>query len=64
MGIQVEHELHRRRLSRNVGLALVLLAFVALVFGLTLVKTKRGDFNAQPATTQGEPAAQQQGADN
>ena len=45
---QVEHELHQRRLGRNVGLALVLLAFVALVFGLTLVKTKRGDFAMKP----------------
>jgi hypothetical protein len=64
MGIRVEHELHRRRLSRNIGLALVLLFFVALVFGLTLVKTKRGDFNEQPAVSQGESTTQQQGADN
>ena len=34
MALKVEHELHQRRLGRNVGLALVLLAFVALVFGL------------------------------
>ena len=52
MGLKVEHELHHRRLGRNVGLALVLLAFVALVFGLTLVKTKRGDFNTQPQATE------------
>ena len=48
MGMKVEHELHHRRLGRNVGLGLVLVAFVALVFGLTLVKTKRGDLNMQP----------------
>lgn len=48
MALRVEHELHRRRLGRNVALALVLLGFVGLVFGLTLVKTKRGDFNAVP----------------
>ena len=59
MALKVEHELHQRRLGRNVGLALVLLAFVALVFGLTLVKTKRGDFamkpegNSQVETTMG-----------
>ena len=35
---RVEHELHHRRRSRNVGLLVVLLAFVALVFGLTIVK--------------------------
>ncbi len=33
-----EHELHRRRFGRNLGLGLVLVAFVALVFGLTVVK--------------------------
>ena len=38
MALHPEHELHRRRAGRNVGLALVLLAFVALVFGLTVVK--------------------------
>jgi ABC-type transporter Mla subunit MlaD len=35
---RVEHEIHRRRLSRNVGLGLVLGIFVAVVFGLTVVK--------------------------
>lgn len=38
MAIRVEHELHQRRKSRNYGLLVVLLAFVALVFGLTAVK--------------------------
>lgn len=33
-----EHELHQRRWGRNLGLGLVLAAFVALVFGLTIVK--------------------------
>ena len=40
MGLAREHELHRRRASRNIGLGLVLAAFVALVFGLTVVKVK------------------------
>lgn len=35
---RVEHELHHRRVSVNVGLGLVLMAFVALVFGLTIAK--------------------------
>lgn len=43
MALHVEHELHKRRRSRNVGLALVLLAFVALVFGLSVVKITQGD---------------------
>lgn len=38
-----EHELHKRRSSRNMGLGLVLVAFVALVFGLTVVKVTRGE---------------------
>ena len=38
MSFKATHELHRRRLGRNVGLGLVLAAFVALVFGLSMVK--------------------------
>ena len=33
MALHPEHELHRRRSGRNVGLALVLVAFVALLLG-------------------------------
>lgn len=43
-----EHELHQRRWGRNLGLGLVLGAFVALVFGLTIVKVARQDANAVP----------------
>jgi ferric-dicitrate binding protein FerR (iron transport regulator) len=32
------HELHRRRRSRNLGLLVVLLAFVALLFWVTIAK--------------------------
>lgn len=42
MALNTEHEIHRRRRSRNVGLGLVLVAFVALVFGLTVVKVQQG----------------------
>ncbi len=35
---RVEHEIHSRRRSRNVGLGVVLLAFVFLIMGLTYVK--------------------------
>ena len=41
--IRAEHELHSRRKSRNIGLGLTLVALVAVVFGLTVVKVKRGD---------------------
>lgn len=44
MDLDVEHELHARRKSRNMGVLFVLLAFVVLVFGLTVVKvTQLGD---------------------
>ena len=43
MVLRVEHELHQRRFSRNLGLGLVLAAFVALVFALTVVKVTQGD---------------------
>lgn len=52
MPLRVEHEIHSRRRSRNVGLAFVLVGFVALVFGLTVVKVRQGDlmegFDYQP----------------
>jgi hypothetical protein len=38
MSFRPDHEIYRRRLGRNVGLGLTLLAFVAIVFGLTVVK--------------------------
>jgi len=38
MAIRVEHEIHERRRGRNLGLGLVLVAFVGVVFGLTVVK--------------------------
>lgn len=42
MAIKVEHELHKRRSGRNIGLGLVLVGFVAIVFGLTVVKVGNG----------------------
>ena len=38
MAFREPHELHKRRWSRNLGLGLVLAIFVALGFGLTIVK--------------------------
>ena len=38
MSFQPEHEIHRRRFSRNLGVGLTLVAFVAIVFALTVVK--------------------------
>lgn len=38
-----EHELHKRRMSKNIGLGIILVTFVALIFGLTVVKVTEGD---------------------
>lgn len=49
MSIKSTHELHERRFGRNLGLGLVLVAFVALVFGLTVVKVTSGAFELPKA---------------
>jgi len=47
MSFPEQHELHKRRFSRNLGVALVLAGFVVLLMGLTAVKVTRGDFEPQ-----------------
>ena len=42
MPITQTHDLHRRRLGRNVGVALSLVGFAAIVFGLTVAKIRQG----------------------
>jgi hypothetical protein len=42
MAFPPEHELHKRRLGRNLGLGGALLAFVLLVFGMTIEKVRNG----------------------
>lgn len=44
MAIGKQHEIHSRRFGRNLGVALVLAGFIAVVFGLTIVKVTRGDY--------------------
>lgn len=39
--IRAEHEIHHRRRSRNLGVGLVLVGFIAVVFGLTVVKVQQ-----------------------
>ena len=43
MVIRVEHELHTRRRGRNTGVGLLLVGFIAIVFGLTVVKVLQLD---------------------
>ena len=58
MAIKATHELHQRRLSRNVGLAVVLVGFAAVVFGLTIAKIQTGapmqafDHSVRPELTE------------
>ncbi|WP_375687181.1 hypothetical protein [Pseudooceanicola sp. LIPI14-2-Ac024] len=51
MYFREEHELHKRRWGRNKALGLVLAAFVALVFGLTVVKVTNLDPATMPSAT-------------
>ncbi|MBV2361668.1 hypothetical protein KUH32_18025 [Thalassococcus sp. CAU 1522] len=48
MGLIKEHDLHKRRAGRNLGVGLVLAAFIALIFGLTVVKVNSDGFQLQP----------------
>ncbi|NCO21073.1 MAG: hypothetical protein GW905_03460 [Rhodobacterales bacterium] len=41
MAMKVEHDLHKRRFSRNMGVGLVLAGFVCIIFGLTVVKVRQ-----------------------
>ncbi|QYX57566.1 hypothetical protein K1T73_03980 [Roseovarius sp. SCSIO 43702] len=51
MGLSREHEMHKRRFGRNVGLGLVLVGFVVLIFGLTVAKVTQDEFQV-PDTTE------------
>ena len=42
MGLNAEHEIHKRRFSRNLGVGLALGSFVVLVFALTVAKMVDG----------------------
>ncbi|SFT00268.1 hypothetical protein SAMN04488040_2699 [Sulfitobacter marinus] len=48
MSIRAEHELHSRRRGRNLGIGLMLGAFVLLVMALTFVKITNIDFGDLP----------------
>ena len=43
MALARDHDLHRRRFGRNTGVALTLVAFVAVIFGITVAKISTGD---------------------
>jgi hypothetical protein len=43
--MRVEHEVHGRRRNRNFGVLGVLLAFIVIVFGVTVAKIQTGGFS-------------------
>ena len=52
MSLHKEHEIHTRRRGRNMGVGLMLAAFVLLIMALTFVKITQTDF-----TNMNKPAA-------
>lgn len=42
MPLTETHDLHKRRSGRNLGVALSLVGFAAIVFGLTIAKIQEG----------------------
>ncbi len=53
MPFRTEHEIHSRRKGRNVGVGLMLAAFVVLVLALTFTKVTNGDFEMPSAAELG-----------
>jgi hypothetical protein len=53
MSFREDHELHKRRFGRNLGVGLVLVGFIVIVFGLTVVKVTRGDYEPANASAAG-----------
>ena len=49
-----EHDLHRRHKGRNYALLAVLLAFVALLFGVTIAKMGANVIKPEMSWSQGE----------
>ena len=49
MSLKPTHEIHHRRFGRNLGVAIVLVAFIGIVFGLTVAKVTSGSFELPKA---------------
>jgi len=54
MSFRPDHELHKRRSGRNFGVGIVLLVFVALIYGITVVKARENGITglAQPEASE------------
>lgn len=49
MPIRAEHEIHARRKGRNMGVGLMLAAFVVLILAITFAKVTGDDFKLPEA---------------
>lgn len=54
MALRKEHDLHKRRFGRNLGVGLLLGSFVVLVLALTMVKVTSNGFQFPNTQTSGE----------
>ncbi len=52
MGLTHEHEMHKRRRGRNAGVGLVLAAFIAILFGMTIAKIGGGAYSPETRAAQ------------
>lgn len=60
MAFREPHDLHKRRYSRNLGLGVVLAVFVALIFGLTVVKVTNDPLRMDNGQLKPSSAVQQE----
>ncbi|HBV55445.1 MAG TPA: hypothetical protein DEF12_10495 [Rhodobacteraceae bacterium] len=58
MSFREPHELHKRRGGLNIGVGVVLVLFVAVVFGLTIAKVSTNGFQMKPGATSGQTQSQ------
>ncbi len=58
MSFPEQHELHKRRFGRNLGLGLVLITFVVLIFALTIAKVGSDPSLVQISPAQGQSAGE------
>lgn len=60
MSLGKQHEIHTRRYGRNLGVGLTLGAFMLVIFGLTVVKVSRGDYEPVTAAVPTATTSQEQ----
>ncbi|MBY6136525.1 hypothetical protein KUV61_11865 [Nocardioides marinus] len=58
MALRKEHEIHKRRSGRNLGVGILLAAFVVLVMALTLVKVTAPGFQLPDSQSSSQSPAE------